>query len=121
MGPPRDTWPYNSYEYVLVNIAQNPSRQSCVCKKHALRHLLTGGRSDNIADIASVSPYGEAEAKLLVNPFQMFRVEGNFSLPTVPHVFVLTLLDYKFHTDSGLPKGCPPEASPEPEPESHEQ
>lgn len=66
--------------------------------------FLPAGRRDNVADIASVSPYGEDEAELLLNPFQMFRIEGSFALRTVPHVFVLTFLDYKFHTDSGMPK-----------------
>ena len=55
----------------------------------------------NIADIASVSPFDEAE--LLINPFQMFRVEDYFTLNLVPHVFVLTFLDHAFHTDCGMP------------------
>ena len=63
--------------------------------------FLPRGRRDNVADVDEISEYKGKEAELLLNPFQMFRVEGYFSLKVIPHVFVLSFLDHKFHTADG--------------------
>eukprot|EP00729_Bicosta_minor_P002706 gene2706-16141_t len=63
--------------------------------------FLQSGQRENIGDISALSPFGNQESELLINPYQLFRVEAHFHLKTVQHVYILSFLDTKFHTDDG--------------------